>query len=91
MKLLPEAVVKFSASWCSACKALEQEFADTEKSYPGVSFINISLDDDVETPAKYHVKTLPTVLFLNYGREIARWKKGESLSDWVGSYKNYDG
>jgi thioredoxin 1 len=59
-------VLKFSASWCGPCRVLAQTLKDVE----GIT--NIDIDKDHETPAKYGIRSVPTLVFLKDGVEVHR-------------------
>ena len=59
-------VLKFSASWCGPCRVL----ANTLKDVEGIT--NIDIDKDRETPVKYGIRSVPTLVFLKDGKEVHR-------------------
>ncbi len=59
-------VLKFSASWCGPCRVLAQTLKDVE----GIT--NIDIDKDQETPRKYGIRSVPTLVFLKDGKEVHR-------------------
>jgi thioredoxin 1 len=59
-------VLKFSATWCGPCRVLAQTLKDVE----GIT--NIDIDKDSETPAKYGIRSVPTMVFLKDGVEVHR-------------------
>ena len=59
-------VLKFSATWCGPCRVLAQ----TLKNVEGIT--NIDIDKDHETPAKYGIRSVPTMVFLKDGKEVHR-------------------
>jgi thioredoxin 1 len=59
-------VLKFSATWCGPCRVLAQTLKDVE----GIT--NIDIDKDRETPAKYGIRSVPTMVFLKDGKEVHR-------------------
>jgi len=59
-------ILKFSATWCGPCKVL----ANTLKDVEGIT--NIDIDKDRETPAKYGIRSVPTLVFLKDGKEVHR-------------------
>ena len=59
-------VLKFSATWCGPCRVLAQTLKDVE----GIT--NIDIDKDSETPAKYGIRSVPTMVFLKDGKEVHR-------------------
>jgi thioredoxin 1 len=59
-------VLKFSATWCGPCRVLAQTLKDVE----GIT--NIDIDKDQETPKKYGIRSVPTMVFLKDGVEVHR-------------------
>jgi thioredoxin 1 len=59
-------VLKFSATWCGPCRVL----ANTLKDVEGIT--NIDIDKDRETPVKYGIRSVPTLVFLKNGKEVHR-------------------
>lgn len=59
-------ILKFSATWCGPCRVL----ANTLKDVEGIT--NIDIDKDRETPAKYGIRSVPTLVFLKDGKEVHR-------------------
>ena len=59
-------VLKFSATWCGPCRVLAQTLKDVE----GIT--NIDIDKDQETPRKYGIRSVPTMVFLKDGVEVHR-------------------
>jgi len=59
-------ILKFSATWCGPCRVL----ANTLKDVEGIT--NIDIDKDRETPVKYGIRSVPTLVFLKDGKEVHR-------------------
>ena len=66
-------VLKFSASWCGPCRVLAQTLKDVQ----GIT--NIDIDKDQETPRKYGIRSVPTLVFLKDGKEVHRKSGSMSL------------
>lgn len=82
-------LVDFWAEWCGPCKqiapALEEiasEFSDR------VTVAKINIDENPQTPTKYQVRGIPTLLLFKDG-EVAAMKVGTApksdLANWVES------
>ncbi len=80
-------VVDFWAEWCGPCKqigpALEEiasEMGDR------VRIAKVNIDDNPNTPSKYGVRGIPTLLLIKGGEEVGR-KVGaapkSAISDWI--------
>jgi len=62
-------VLKFSAEWCAPCKRLQTIVDKMEKEFPDIKIYNVDIDSDFETAKKYNIKTVPTLMFFNKGKE----------------------
>lgn len=61
-------LVDFTAEWCAPCRALEPVILELAGTYDGrVQFGTVDVDANVETAAKYAVRTLPTLLLFKDG------------------------
>jgi thioredoxin 1 len=63
-------LVDFSAVWCGPCKALAPTIEELAKEYAGrVKVGKLDIDEDRETPTKFDVMAVPTLIFFKGGRE----------------------
>jgi len=82
-------VVDFWAEWCGPCKqiapALEEISAEMEGK---VSIAKINIDENPNTPSKYGVRGIPTLLLFK-GGEVVATKIGalpkNKLAEWIES------
>jgi thioredoxin 1 len=66
-------VVDFSAVWCGPCKQLTPIVEELSKEFAGkVKIGKMDIDEDRETPTRYDVMAVPTLLFLKGGQEVGR-------------------
>ena len=66
-------VVDFWADWCGPCKMLGPTVETLAERYDGkVRVGKINVDQDPELARHFGVMSIPTVVFLKGGREIAR-------------------
>ena len=63
-------ILKFSASWCSRCKAIAPYIERLESLYPEVVFLEVDADAEVELITKYKVKNLPTLVGFSNGTKV---------------------
>ena len=66
-------VVLFSAPWCGACRTMKpvyKKFASEHKAK--TFFVEINTDNNEKTTSKYKIKSLPTLVVLENGKEIKR-------------------
>lgn len=76
-------LVDFWASWCAPCRALAptidalaQDFSDRAK------VVKLNVDDNQETPIKYGVRSIPTLLLFKQG-DVASQLVGASPKDRI--------
>lgn len=62
-------VVDFFAEWCAPCRAFVPVFEQVagEGNFTDVTFIKCNVDEDVELPAKYGIRSIPTVILFEGG------------------------
>lgn len=67
------AVVDMYADWCGPCKMMAPIFEEVATEYAGkVKMGKLNVDDSNETPMKFGVSSIPTILFLKDGAEAGR-------------------
>ena len=69
-------LVDFWAEWCSPCKALLPKLEQLAGEFPNLSVQKINIDNNPDTPAKYGVRSLPTLIL---------FKKGEAQETLIGN------
>ena len=77
-----KAVIMFSAPWCGACKSMKptyEKFAleDAKKTFLG----RLNTDNNQKITALYKVESLPTLVFLENGKEIKRTVGGLDMEE----------
>ena len=70
-------VILVGASWCGACKGMQQWFFNIELPSVTLRYADVS-----EFPES-NITSLPTILFLNEGEEIQRISGALSQSDLI--------
>jgi thioredoxin 1 len=66
-------VKKFSASWCGPCKALAPVMNEVKGQFSNVNFQDIDIDENFELASHYGVRSVPTVVIENNGKEVNRF------------------
>ncbi|MCJ2520895.1 MAG: thioredoxin [Candidatus Thermoplasmatota archaeon] len=66
-------VVDFWAPWCQPCKVITPIVEELAEQYQdGVAFVQVNIDDNARSPAKYSIMGVPTLLFFKDGQLIDR-------------------
>lgn len=65
-------MVKFGASWCAPCKVLSKTIASVLPDFTSLNYQDIDTDDEPELSKQYKIKSVPTVIFFQDGKEIDR-------------------
>jgi thioredoxin 1 len=61
-------LVDFWAEWCGPCRALTPIFNEVAASHSGsVIFAKINIDENPQTPSKYGVMSIPTLILFKNG------------------------
>lgn len=62
-------LVDFWAEWCGPCRALTPIFEDVATTHhEQVSFVKINIDENSETPSKFGVMSIPTLILFKNGQ-----------------------
>ena len=69
-------LVKFEAEWCGPCKAMKPAIEALADEYAEqLTVVTLDIDQNQQTPYKYGIRGVPTVLLFNKG-EVAAQKVG---------------
>jgi len=82
-------LVDFWAEWCGPCKMIAPALEDIANELGGrVTIAKINIDDNPNTPTKYGVRGIPTLMVFKDGNvaatKIGAMPKG-ALKDWIES------
>lgn len=55
-------VAKFSAKWCSPCKAYAPTVEAVAADHPEVEFVEIDLDENPDLAARWNVRSIPATI-----------------------------
>ena len=65
-------VVDCWAAWCGPCKALSPVIDELSKEMSSVKFGKLNVDENMESPAKYGIASIPTLLVFKDGELVDR-------------------
>ncbi len=64
-------VIDFWAEWCAPCRAIAPIVKDLAEQYAGkVKIVKMNIDENPNTPGKYGVRAIPTVLAFKGGNVV---------------------
>jgi thioredoxin 1 len=66
-------VVDMWAEWCSPCKMMEPVLEEIAEEYSDkLEVVKLNIDQNQDTPLKFGVMNIPTLIFFRNGKEIDR-------------------
>jgi thioredoxin 2 len=66
-------VVDFWAPWCGPCRQMAPQFAQAAGALKGRALlVKVNSDDNPQTASRFGIRSIPTLVRLDRGREVAR-------------------
>jgi thioredoxin 1 len=64
-------MIDFWAEWCGPCRMLGPTIEAVADEYAGkVKVFKMNVDNNPETPTKFHIRGIPTVIFFKNGQPV---------------------
>jgi thioredoxin 1 len=81
-------IVDFWAEWCGPCRQLSPIISELAEELDNVTFVKVNIDENQNTPTKFGVRGIPTLILFDKGKQKAV-KVGalpkSSLKEWIES------
>jgi len=81
-------LVDFWAEWCGPCRQMLPVVEEVEKELTSVKFCKVNVDEAPETPGKFGIRGIPTLIVFKDGKQVAT-KTGalpkSKLVEWLKS------
>lgn len=82
-------IIYFTGNTCGVCEVIKEKLENLLKSFPEISFIEISGEKNVELAIKYDIFTLPIMLLFIDSKEFLRVGRNVDLLDLECRIKRY--
>ncbi|MCF6767036.1 thioredoxin [Thiotrichales bacterium 19S11-10] len=61
-------IVDYWAEWCGPCKMISPVFKEISENYSDkIKFVKVNVDDNPESPTRYGVRGIPTLMIIKDG------------------------
>ena len=65
-------VLYFTADWCNPCKKVRPVVDEINREYSDAKCITIDADTELELVEKFGIKSVPTFILIDDGKEVSR-------------------
>jgi len=66
-------LVDFWAAWCGPCRMLAPTVEAVAEKFQGkAKIVKLNVDENIESPAKYGIRGIPTLILFHNGQEVDR-------------------
>jgi thioredoxin len=65
-------LVDFTAAWCPPCRVMKPVLAELAAERPELRVVQLDVDTEQRTAARYGVLSMPTFILFRDGREVTR-------------------
>ena len=79
-----KSLIYFSAAWCQPCKTLSPIMEQVGKQVP---VIKVDVDTQKQYTTDFEVRSVPTVILVENGKEVRRFIGVKSLNEIINFYK----
>lgn len=81
-------LVDYWAEWCGPCKAIAPILDEVAKEFAGrLTVVKLNIDDNPETPSRYGVRGIPTLMLFKNG-EVDATKVGALTKTQLAAFLN---
>lgn len=65
-------LIDFYADWCGPCKMFAPIIDEVANENQNIKVVKINIDDNQDITAKYQIMSIPTLVIVRNGNEVAR-------------------
>lgn len=65
-------LIDFYADWCGPCKMFAPIIDEVANENQNIKVVKINIDDNQDIAAKYQIMSIPTLVIVRNGNEVAR-------------------
>lgn len=65
-------LLDFYADWCGPCQMMKPIIEEFKKAYPDIKVKAINIDEEDDKAEEFEVSTIPCIVVMKDGKEVAR-------------------